>query len=239
MLIKMSFKIEYFDSVPFKGTCILSDNALKTRGGSTLTFPATGGTLATTDQLTPADLSDYALKSEIPAAVDLTNYATKSEVPSLVDLSDYALKSELPDGAAEVDLSGIESDVQTISTAVSGMTSTLSTISSNVSTANTNIGTINTNIGTINSNVSTISSNVSSINSSVSSMKTSVSTMQTKVNNLESNFTTALIKAAHPVGSIMAVYNNNNPKTAFTGYNGTTWSLVSNSGSVYFFRRTA
>ncbi len=48
------------------------------------------------------DLSDYALKSEIPAAVDLTDYALKSEIPAAVDLTDYALKSEIP---AEVDLS--------------------------------------------------------------------------------------------------------------------------------------
>lgn len=40
------------------------------------------------------DLSNYALKSEIP---DLTDYALKSEIP---DVSGYALKSEIPDVSA-------------------------------------------------------------------------------------------------------------------------------------------
>ena len=40
------------------------------------------------------DLSNYALKSELP---DLSTYATKDELPEEVDLSPYALKTELPD----------------------------------------------------------------------------------------------------------------------------------------------
>ena len=60
----MSFKIEYFDNVPFKGTCILRDNQLTTSTNHTLTFPSNGGTLATTDQIpTVPDLSGYATKT--------------------------------------------------------------------------------------------------------------------------------------------------------------------------------
>ena len=60
----MSFKIEYFDGVAMKGSCKLLDNALKTNTNDTITFPANGGTLATTDQLTGGvDMSEYATKT--------------------------------------------------------------------------------------------------------------------------------------------------------------------------------
>lgn len=63
------------------------------------------------------DLSDYALKSDIPEPVDLSDYALKSDIPSLdgyakledipemPDLTDYALKTDIPslDGYATED----------------------------------------------------------------------------------------------------------------------------------------
>ena len=69
----MSFKIEYFDNVPFKGTCILSDNKLTTKNGKQLTFPDSTG--------------EVALKTDIPAQPDLSNYALKSEIPTVPDTS--------------------------------------------------------------------------------------------------------------------------------------------------------
>ena len=78
--------------------------ALKGEGGSggsvDLTNYATKEELNTKIQEVEAkipenqDLSNYALKSELP---DLSTYALKTELPEEVDLNPYALKSELPD----------------------------------------------------------------------------------------------------------------------------------------------
>ena len=48
------------------------------------------------------DLSNYALKSEIPAEVDLTDYAKKSDIPEAVDLSNYYLISDVDALLAEL-----------------------------------------------------------------------------------------------------------------------------------------
>ncbi|MCQ2605871.1 MAG: hypothetical protein MJ204_04935 [Bacteroidales bacterium] len=56
---------------------------------------------ATKSGSTDIDLSDYALKSEIPAAVDLTDYALKSEIPAEVDLTDYAKSADVESAYAK------------------------------------------------------------------------------------------------------------------------------------------
>jgi hypothetical protein len=48
------------------------------------------------------DLSKYALKTDIPAAMDLSAYAKKAEIPAIpaaMDLSKYALKTDIPAAA--------------------------------------------------------------------------------------------------------------------------------------------
>ena len=208
----MSFKIEYFDGVPLKGTCKLLDNALKTSTNKTLTFPSAGGTIA--------------LTSAIPQ---------QQQQQQEVDLS-----------GIESDISAIQSTVNTISTNVSTLKTSTSTINTNIGTINTNISTINTNVSGARSDISTISSDVSSLSSSAStmsttltSMNTTLSSLQTTLNSLSSNFTTALIKACYPVGTVMIRYDSTNPKD-LTGFSGTTWSSFTcglSNGTAW--RRTA
>lgn len=51
------------------------------------------------------DLSDYALKSELP---NLDNYALKSEIPAAPDLNQYALKTEIPDTSSFTTMAAVE-----------------------------------------------------------------------------------------------------------------------------------
>ena len=183
-----SFKIEYFENVPLKGSCKLLDNQLKTSTNNTLTFPAAGGELA--------------LKTDIQAA------------------------------NAEVDLSGIEADIADIEAAIT-------TISSNAASAKSTAESVSSDIDDIQSDITTINSNISASAQAGSYMVTEIQRLQTKIDNLESRFTTALIKACYPVGTVMIRYDNANPNT-LTGFSGTTWSTfdagISNATA---WRRTA
>ena len=113
----MSFKIEYFENVPLKGSCKLLDDQLKTSTNQTLTFPTSGGTLATTADISGGvDLSSYATKTgtetltnktlTAPTISSITNgsytltvpsktgtLATTSDIPASPDLSSYATQS--------------------------------------------------------------------------------------------------------------------------------------------------
>ena len=113
----MSFKIEYFESVPLKGSCKLLDDQLKTSTNQTLTFPTSGGTLATTADISGGlDLSDYVTKSgtetltnktlTTPTIASIKNasytltvpsktgtLATTSDIPAAPDLSSYATQT--------------------------------------------------------------------------------------------------------------------------------------------------
>ena len=48
---QITYKINSLSNVPFAGTCKLSDDSLKTSSNETITFPSSGGTLATTDDI--------------------------------------------------------------------------------------------------------------------------------------------------------------------------------------------
>ena len=113
----MSFKIEYFENVPLKGSCKLLDDQLKTSTNQTLTFPTSGGTLATTADISGGlDLSDYVTKSgtetltnktlTTPTIASIKNasytltvpsktgtLATTSDIPAAPDLSSYATQT--------------------------------------------------------------------------------------------------------------------------------------------------
>ena len=70
--MSQSSAISKLDGVALGGTCQLSDNKLKTSSNNTLTFPASGGTLATTDDVANA----AAGSSATVADSDYTNLLT-------------------------------------------------------------------------------------------------------------------------------------------------------------------
>ena len=89
----MSFKIEYFDYVPFKGSCKLLDDSLTTSTSHKLTFPAAGGEVALKSDIESGgvDLTGYATqewvnsKNYLTAHQSLTGYATKTGTETLTN----------------------------------------------------------------------------------------------------------------------------------------------------------
>ena len=154
----MSFKIEYFDGVAMKGSCKLLDNALKTNTNDTITFPANGGTLATTDQLTGGvDMSEYATKTGTETLTNKTltepNIASikngsytltlPSKTATLATTSDgYLTSHQSLDACVKTSGDQTVAGVKTFSSAPKLSTNTITNSSGNAITLPTDAGTL-------------------------------------------------------------------------------------------------
>ena len=239
----MSATITSLEEVPLAGSCILADNALTTASNNTITFPSTTSTLATAAQVsslesrlngasgalvfdTQADMNSFLADSANTATLTVGQnlYIRQLDVPDYWWDGTQACELE----TQKVDLTEIEEDFDEINSGLTTVQSKVNTMSSNVTTINSRTSTMSSNISTISSNVTSTKSTAESINSSLSS--------------LENSFTSALVKAAHPIGSVMMRIDSNNPRN-YNGFGDTTWSNFGNttvgSYTIYYFRRTA
>ena len=237
----MSAKIQYFDAVPLKGTCKLSDNQLRSSGNSAISFPSAGGTLATTTStqtfqnktLYSSCKLSTSIKSSSNGTINIPNPTSGNSV-TLATTADIPQQQEV-----EVDLSGLEADVADIETAVGTINTTLATISSNVSSAKTTAEDASTDVNTCLQDIITILSRCTSINSTQTTISNKLTDIENGLGTLQSNFSTALIKACYPVGTVMIRYDSANPNT-LTGFSGTTWStFTSGLSNATAWRRTA
>ena len=81
---QITYKINSLSNVPFAGTCRLVDDSLKTNSNQTITFPSSGGTLATTDDIDGLS-STYLTQTDAS-----TTYLTQTSASST-----YATQSSL------------------------------------------------------------------------------------------------------------------------------------------------
>ena len=80
------------------------------------------------------------------------------------------------------------------------------------------------------------------LNSELSATKTSATNISNSLSSLENSFTSQLVQAAHPIGSVIMRTDNTNPRN-MNGFGAATWSNFSTqtmgSFTVYYWRRTA
>ena len=143
----MAARIQYLDSVPFKGTCKLADDTLTTSTNHQIIFPADGGELA--------------LKSDIgeqqtPANVEVDTTALEEDI-SAVSTKVDSLTSTL--NTANTNISTINSDISTINTNINTIKSDVSTAKTTADSANSTANTIKTNLTTLQSSINTMNNN--------------------------------------------------------------------------------
>ena len=180
---------------------------------------------------------------------DQLKTSTNQTIAFPTDGGELALKSDIAAGGGgnvEVDLSELEADVQDIADTIAAnnasLVTSINSITDDVTELTSSVSSIESDASTMKSNVTTACSNIDSMKSDVATMKSTVSSIQTTCTNLLNSFTTAMIKAAYPVGTVIIRTTNANPDT-LTGFTPTTWSLVGstyiNNLPLYWWRRTA
>ena len=239
----MSATITSLEDVPFAGSCKLADNSLTTASNNTITFPSTTSTLATAAQLSSLEsrLNGASGALVFDTQDDMNTYLQNSTNTSSLTVGQnlYIRQLNVPDywwdGTQACELETQKVDLDEINEDFDEINSGLSTIQTKVNTMSSNVSTINSRTSTMSSNISTISSNVSSTKSTAESISSSLS-------SLENSFTSALVKAAHPIGSVMIRIDSNNPRN-YNGFGDTTWSTFGSatvgSYTIKYWRRTA